>query len=102
MSSWDAPSAISFTSVQRQSRNGCIDVSAATVIGGSELYKCGGAARALCTEPGGEQSGYGWVGMRRNHDHLVTGIAAIPLMPPWLALPLLLGLVVVAWRREGQ
>lgn len=47
---------IAFTSVQRQSRNGCIDVSAATVIGGSELYKCGHAARALCTEPGGEHS----------------------------------------------
>ena len=47
---------IAFTSVQRQSRHGCIDVSAATVIGGSELYKCGTAARALCTEPGGENS----------------------------------------------
>ena len=47
---------IAFTSVQRQSRNGCIDVSAATVIGGSELYRCGNAARALCTEPGGGSS----------------------------------------------
>jgi hypothetical protein len=47
---------IAFTSVQRQSRHGCIDVSAATVIGGSELYRCGGAARALCTQPGGEHS----------------------------------------------
>lgn len=47
---------IAFTSVQRQSRNGCIDVSAATVIGGSELYRCGSAARALCTEPGGGHS----------------------------------------------
>jgi hypothetical protein len=47
---------IAFTSVQRQSRHGCIDVSAATVIGGSELYKCGTAARALCTEPGGENT----------------------------------------------
>ena len=47
---------IAFTSVQRQSRNGCIDVSAATVIGGSELYRCGNAARALCIEPGGGSS----------------------------------------------
>jgi hypothetical protein len=47
---------IAFTSVQRQSRNGCIDVSAATVIGGSELYRCGDAARALCTTPVGESS----------------------------------------------
>ena len=41
---------ISFTSVQRQSRNGCIDVSSATVIGGSELYRCGATARALCAQ----------------------------------------------------
>jgi hypothetical protein len=47
---------IALTSVQRQSRNGCIDVSAATVIGGSELYRCGTTARALCTEPGGAHS----------------------------------------------
>ena len=38
---------VAFTSVQKQSRNGCIDVSAATVIGGSELYRCGADARAL-------------------------------------------------------
>jgi hypothetical protein len=47
---------VAFTSVQRQSRNGCIDVSAATVIGGSELYRCGSAARALCTTPGAGSS----------------------------------------------
>jgi hypothetical protein len=43
--------AISFTSKQRTSANGCIDVSAATVIGGSELYRCGAAARDLCMAP---------------------------------------------------
>ncbi|MGZ4251384.1 MAG: hypothetical protein ACXVUE_24170 [Solirubrobacteraceae bacterium] len=45
--------AISFTSKQRMSANGCIDVSAATVIGGSELYRCGTAARDLCAAPNG-------------------------------------------------
>ena len=44
--------AISFTSKQKTSKNGCIDVSAATVIGGSELYRCGSAARDLCEAPG--------------------------------------------------
>ena len=42
---------ISFASPQRKSANGCIDVSAATVIGGSELYRCGAAARDLCSSP---------------------------------------------------
>lgn len=44
----------------------------------------------------------GWIGLRRNGDHTVTGITALPLLPPWLALPLVLGLTVLAWRREGQ
>ncbi len=44
--------AISLTSHQRTSGHGCIDVSAATEVGGSELYRCGAAARALCTQPG--------------------------------------------------
>jgi uncharacterized membrane protein len=46
-------------------------------------------------------SGGGWIGLERRHDHLVTGIAALALLPPWLALPLMLGLMVGAWRREG-
>jgi uncharacterized membrane protein len=54
---------VAFTSVQKQSRNGCIDVSAATVIGGSELYRCGADARALCSTPG--DSGTSNVAFRR-------------------------------------
>jgi hypothetical protein len=44
---------VSFTSHQKRSQHGCIDVSAATVIGGSELYRCGAAARGLCTSATG-------------------------------------------------
>ncbi|WP_160000634.1 hypothetical protein [Roseomonas sp. 18066] len=51
---------------------------------------------------GRDASGASWIGLRRNQDHLVTGIAALPLLPPWLALPLVLGLALVAWRREGR
>ncbi len=43
-----------------------------------------------------------WIGLRRNADHTVTGISALPLLPPWLALPLLLGLALLAWRREAR
>ncbi|MBC7800095.1 MAG: hypothetical protein H7Z10_05700, partial [Gemmatimonadaceae bacterium] len=52
-------------------------------------------------EPGRESSGASWIGLPRRRDHVVTGLDAIPLLPPWAALPVLLGLVVVAWRREG-
>jgi hypothetical protein len=31
----------------------------------------------------------------------VTGIASLALLPSWGALPLMLGLLVLAWRREG-
>jgi hypothetical protein len=53
------------------------------------------------TEPGESASGNGWIGLQRRHDHLVTGIAALGLLPSWLALPLILGLAIIAWRREG-
>ncbi len=60
-----------------------------------------GAPSLRRTEPGREASGGSWIGLQRRHDHIVTGIAATPLLPPWLALPLILGLALLAWRREG-
>ncbi len=46
-------------------------------------------------------SGDGWVGLERRNDHLVTGIASLRLLPAWAALPLMLGLLIGTWRREG-
>ena len=60
-----------------------------------------GAPALRRTEPGRESSGSSWIGLQRRHDHLVSGVAATPLLPPWLALPLILGLALLAWRREG-
>ena len=60
-----------------------------------------GAPELRRTEPGRDASGSSWIGLERRRDHLVTGIAATPLLPPWLALPLLLGLAILAWRREA-
>jgi len=54
------------------------------------------------TEPDRGASGSSWIGLERRHDHLVTGIAALALLPSWIALPLMLGLMVGAWRREGR
>jgi len=70
--------------------------------GGVHWLDPAGAPDVRRTESGSDASGGNWIGMRRNHDHLVTGIAARPLLPPWIALPLILGLAVVAWRREGD
>lgn len=54
------------------------------------------------TEPNRSASGSGWVGFERRYDHLVTGVASLTLLPAWAALPLLLGLMLLAWRREGR
>jgi uncharacterized membrane protein len=53
------------------------------------------------TEPERTASGSAWIGLERRHDHLVTGIASLALLPAWIALPALLGLLLAAWRREG-
>ncbi len=53
------------------------------------------------SEPGRTATGGSWIGMERRHDHVVTGIAALTLLPAWFALPLMLGLMLLAWRREG-
>ena len=60
-----------------------------------------GAPELRRSDPGRSASGADWIGLQRRRDHLVTGIAATPLLPPWLALPLILGLAILAWRREG-
>jgi len=54
------------------------------------------------TEPDRSASGSSWVGLQRRHDHVVTGIAALALLPAWASLPLMLGLMILAWRREGR
>jgi len=51
---------------------------------------------------GRDAQGTSWIGLRKREDHTVTGIAALPLLPPWLMLPLLLGVAILAWRREAR
>ena len=53
------------------------------------------------TESDRSAAGSSWIGLERRHDHVVTGIAALALLPAWFALPLMLGLLMLAWWREG-
>jgi len=53
------------------------------------------------TEPDRPANGSSWIGLQRRHDHVVTGIASLALLPAWAALPMMLGLMILAWRREG-
>ena len=60
-----------------------------------------GAPEVRRTDPGTRSGGRRLDRAATPRAHLVTGIAATPLLPPWLGLPLILGLLVLAWRREG-
>lgn len=47
-------------------------------------------------------SGRGWFGLRTNGDYVVTGVLTVPALPAALALLLLIGSLMIAWRREGD
>jgi len=81
---------------------GTVLAATARASGGSVRFIAGGTPELRRIEPGRDASGAAWIGLPRRRDHIVTGLDAIPLLPPWAALPLLLGLVLVAWRREGS
>jgi len=60
-----------------------------------------GAPALRRVEAGRVASGSDWIGLPIRHNHVVTGVISLPFFPPALALPLILGLVVLAWRKEG-
>ena len=80
---------------------GTVLAATARASGGSVRFVADGTPELRRTEPGRETAGNGWIGLPRRRDHVVTGVDAIPLLPPWAALPVLLALIVVAWRKEG-
>ncbi len=47
-------------------------------------------------------AGRGWLGLVANEAYTVTGASRTALLPPWLALALLLGTAAAAWWREGR
>ena len=69
--------------------------------GGVHWLGAEGVPQLRRVERGQPAGGQGWIGLRRNHAHLITGVTMIPLLPAWAALILLLGLMVLAWQREG-
>jgi hypothetical protein len=47
-------------------------------------------------------SGHDWLGIRRNGFYVVTAIEETPLVAPALALALICGFLLLAWRRESR
>jgi hypothetical protein len=53
-------------------------------------------------EPGRRAYGRGWLGVRANGAYRVLGTSDTPLLPPAVALFLLVGAAALAWWREGR
>ena len=47
-------------------------------------------------------SGDNWVGLKRNGAYRVTAVEQRAMLPPWAALLLLIGTLLLAWRMEGR
>jgi hypothetical protein len=47
-------------------------------------------------------TGNNWIGLRRNNAYRVTSLTQEPLLPAWLALLLVVGSLLLAWRIEGR
>jgi hypothetical protein len=62
----------------------------------------GGVPNIRRVDPGAITFGDRWIGLRRNNAYRVTSVEQTALLPPWLALILLLGTLLLAWRLEGR
>jgi hypothetical protein len=51
---------------------------------------------------GANASGNGWFGIERRGSYRVTAVENDELLPPWLALFLVIGTTLFAWRRESR
>ena len=53
-------------------------------------------------QTGSDASGNGWIGIARRNAYRVAAVEQETLLSPWLALVLLIGAVLLAWRVEGR
>jgi hypothetical protein len=51
---------------------------------------------------GANAAGNGWLGIERRGSYRVTSVENDELLPPWLALFLVVGSALFAWRRESR
>ncbi|WP_114393400.1 hypothetical protein [Oleisolibacter albus] len=70
--------------------------------GGGTYWLADGTPDVRRTRPDRDGAGRGWLGLRANADYVVTGVSQVPLLPALAVLLLALGLLLLAWRREGR
>ncbi|HEY5338852.1 MAG TPA: hypothetical protein VIJ85_11650 [Rhizomicrobium sp.] len=70
--------------------------------GGVHWLADGGVPAISRVSPGSNATGSGWIGLRANGAYRVTSVEQMPLLPAWLAVFLLIGTLLFAWRLEGK
>ncbi len=70
--------------------------------GGGVAWIKDGVPSLRQVSPGDRSAGDGWFGIARRGAYRVTSLEQEPLLPPWLALVLVLGTLLWAWRRESK
>ncbi|HEY2032959.1 MAG TPA: hypothetical protein VGH02_04670 [Rhizomicrobium sp.] len=70
--------------------------------GGVHWLADGGIPSIRRTSRGSIASGDGWMGLVSNGAYRVTSVEQMPLLPAWLALLILIGTLMLAWRQEGK
>jgi hypothetical protein len=70
--------------------------------GGSVHWLADGVPDIRRVAPGDSASGRGWIGLRANGAYRVTALEQQKLLPQWLALLLIVGALLLAWRLEGR
>jgi hypothetical protein len=75
----------------------------ASATGGSVHWLVdGGVPKIRRVTPDQPAAGDDWIGLRVNGAYRVTSVAQEPLLPVWLALVLVMGMLLLAWRVEGR
>jgi len=74
----------------------------AAASGGSVHWLADGIPGVRRVGPDDDAYGANWIGLRSNGAYRVTQLEQQPLLPQWLALVLILGTLLLAWRLEGR
>ena len=73
----------------------------ADATGGGVQWLSDGMPDLRAVDQGATTHGSGWFGIERRGAYRVTSVNSDQLMPPWLALILVLAAILFAWRRES-
>ena len=73
----------------------------ADATGGGVQWLSDGVPDLRAVDQGSTTRGSGWFGIERRGAYRVTSVDSDQLLPPWLALIMVLAAVLFAWRRES-